>query len=263
MVSNKNEESHHSDGMDPHTIEVLNKKLDMSLDELIAANKNNRGSTHSMRRRRGGARNDEHTNITSRSSAQSIPHSQQWRHRVRSFNPFIHRWPESSVKKRSRNGQPEQERPRKRFKPSLVTNKSQQSSSGTLRGKKLYVSNLDHNVSNKDIEILFSEDGKVGLKNATIHFDEKGRSLGTGEVVFAREEDAVAAMNKYDGKKLDGRPLDIHLLREEDKSHANRNIFENGGGRRRGQGRERGGGIRRERLLISTIDLYNSSSTLY
>ncbi|CAM0872536.1 unnamed protein product [Alopecurus aequalis] len=77
-------------------------------------------------------------------------------------------------------------------------------------GTKLFITNLDFGVSSDDIKELFSELGD--LKRCAIHFDRSGRSKGTAEVIFARRNDAVAAMRKYNNVQLDGKPMKIEIL---------------------------------------------------
>nr|GEU89997.1 THO complex subunit 4A [Tanacetum cinerariifolium] len=77
-------------------------------------------------------------------------------------------------------------------------------------GTKLYVSNLDYEVTNEDIMVLFSDVGE--LKRYSIHYDRSGRSKGTAEVVYVRHPDAVAAMKRYNNVQLDGKPMRLELV---------------------------------------------------
>ncbi|KAL5569129.1 hypothetical protein UlMin_025704 [Ulmus minor] len=75
---------------------------------------------------------------------------------------------------------------------------------------KLYISNLDYDVSNQDIQLLFSAVGE--LKQYSLHYDESGIPMGTAEVVFLRYSDALAAIKRYNNVKLDGKPMNIELM---------------------------------------------------
>ncbi|KAJ4807627.1 THO complex subunit 4 [Rhynchospora pubera] len=75
---------------------------------------------------------------------------------------------------------------------------------------KLFVSNLDYAVTDEDIQELFSVIGEI--KHYSINYDRTGRSEGTAEVVFARHADALAAVKRYDGMLLDGKPIKIDIV---------------------------------------------------
>lgn len=86
----------------------------------------------------------------------------------------------------------------------------------SLVGTKLFISNLDFNVSNEDVKELFETIGP--LISHRVHYQQKtGRSEGTAEVVFADRAKAVLAQKKYHSIELDGRPMNITLIEQRTK----------------------------------------------
>eukprot|EP00049_Salpingoeca_infusionum_P018011 m.355366 g.355366 ORF g.355366 m.355366 type:complete len:235 (+) comp17236_c0_seq1:85-789(+) len=77
---------------------------------------------------------------------------------------------------------------------------------------KLLVENLDYGVSQDDLQELFGGFGE--LKYCRLHFDNAGRSLGTGEVLYRDPNCAATAMREYNGVDLDGRPMRISVVQD-------------------------------------------------
>jgi len=78
--------------------------------------------------------------------------------------------------------------------------------------KKLYVGNLPYSVNSDELRKLFSEFGEV-VDSMVIIDKYSGRSKGFGFVTFASEEMAKAAVEKMNGKDLEGRKLVVNVAR--------------------------------------------------
>ncbi len=95
---------------------------------------------------------------------------------------------------------------------------------------KLYVGNLSFNTTEGDLLRMFEEVGAVS--SCTIIMDKfTNKSRGFGFVEMASEEDARKAIDEFNGKSVDGRPLTVNEARpREDRGGGG---FGGGGGRGR------------------------------
>jgi len=91
----------------------------------------------------------------------------------------------------------------------MFTNRSMGPSLDISGGSTLHIANLDFGVNNQDIGELFGEFGPI--RRFAVHFDQMGRSLGTAEVHYVDNRDAMRALTKYNGVPLDGRPMKIQI----------------------------------------------------
>jgi RNA recognition motif-containing protein len=92
--------------------------------------------------------------------------------------------------------------------------------------KKLYVGSLSWDTTDDNLRQAFGEFGDV--TDARVIIDRQtGRSRGFGFVTFAREADAMTAMERMHGTSLDGKTIKVNEARERKPR---------GGGRGRGAG---------------------------
>lgn len=78
--------------------------------------------------------------------------------------------------------------------------------------KKLYVGNLSYNTTDDSLKEAFAKAGDV--EEAVVITDKmSGRSKGFGFVTYGTEEEAKKAIEMWDGKELDGRPLRVNEAR--------------------------------------------------
>lgn len=75
---------------------------------------------------------------------------------------------------------------------------------------KLMINNLHFNVTDSDMMELFSKFGRV--RQASVHYNSMGKSVGTAEVIFDNVDHAVKAMQEYNNVPLDKRPMKICLI---------------------------------------------------
>lgn len=105
---------------------------------------------------------------------------------------------------------------------------------------RLYVGNLPFNVTEQDLEQLFSQSGQVDSANVVTDRDT-GRSRGFGFVEMETQEAADAAIQALNGYELSGRALTVNEARPKESRPA-RGGFGGGGGRGGGfGGGDRGG----------------------
>ncbi|MDO8526691.1 MAG: RNA-binding protein [Deltaproteobacteria bacterium] len=98
-------------------------------------------------------------------------------------------------------------------------------------GKKLYVGNLPYGIADDKLSEMFSEAGTV--ESAKVITDKySGQSKGFGFVEMTTEEEAKAAIEKWNGQELEGRKLNVSEARPMEPR-------EGGGG---GGGKRFGGG---------------------
>lgn len=92
---------------------------------------------------------------------------------------------------------------------------------------KLFVGSLSWNVKDDELREFFAEAGEVVSANVITDRDS-GRSKGFGFVEMSSDDEAKAAIEKLNGKELDGRAVTVNEARP--KEDRPRNSFGGGGG---------------------------------
>jgi RNA recognition motif-containing protein len=100
--------------------------------------------------------------------------------------------------------------------------------------KRLYVGNLSYNVSDKDLQELFAQVGTVLYAKVITRTD--GKSKGFGFVEMSTEEEAKAAVEKYENFMLNNREMKVSEAKAQDQPRSSY-----GNARRGGFGNNRGG----------------------
>ena len=101
-------------------------------------------------------------------------------------------------------------------------------------GSKLYVGNLSYNVTNADLNAMFTPHGTV-TSAEVIQDRESGRSKGFGFVQMGTDAEAAAAIAALSGQENDGRALTVNEAKPREERSGG------GGGGYGGGGRSSGG----------------------
>ncbi len=105
-------------------------------------------------------------------------------------------------------------------------------------GNKLYVGNLPFSATDDSLREMFQQAGAV--ESARVITDrDSGRSKGFGFVEMSTEQEATAAINKFNGADFEGRSLTVNEARPMAPREGG---FGGGGGGGRDRGKRGGGG---------------------
>lgn len=77
-----------------------------------------------------------------------------------------------------------------------------------MTGTKLLVSNFDPEITSEDLRELFGRLGEI--KSLALHY-QHNKPKGTAEVIFKLHKDALAAVEEYDGRIIDGRKVSVKI----------------------------------------------------
>ncbi len=81
-----------------------------------------------------------------------------------------------------------------------------------MQNTKLFVGNLDWSVTSDDLRALFAGAGTVS--DAVVLMDKMtGRSRGFGFVTMGSDDEAKAAIEKFNGSDLKGRKINVNIAR--------------------------------------------------
>lgn len=90
--------------------------------------------------------------------------------------------------------------------------------------KKLFVGNLPFKTNEAELREMFSKCGEIS-DIAVIMDREKGTSKGFGFVTMANDAEADAAIEMWNGKEVDGRPLTVNEARPKSEDNRSRGGF--------------------------------------
>ena len=97
---------------------------------------------------------------------------------------------------------------------------------------KLYVGNLSYDVTENELNDLFSQKGEV-VSVRIISDHHSNRSKGFGFVEMSTKEGSDAAISAFDGYDLKGRPMKVNESIDKPRGKGRDNKGRGGGGGRR------------------------------
>jgi cold-inducible RNA-binding protein len=106
---------------------------------------------------------------------------------------------------------------------------------------KLFVGNLPFGATTAELEALFGQVGAVSSVNI-ITDKFTGRSRGFGFVEMDNNQEAQAAIERFNGHELQGRPLTVNEAKPKESRPGGGRSFSGGDGGRRGNRTGGGGG---------------------
>ena len=108
---------------------------------------------------------------------------------------------------------------------------------------RLFVGNLSYQTAENDLQDFFSAAGSVSSVN--LMMDKfTGKSRGFAFVEFTSDSEATKAVEMFNGKELQGRPLTVNIARPREERAPRQGGYGGGGGGGRGYGGGGGGGRR-------------------
>ncbi|KAK3383797.1 hypothetical protein B0T24DRAFT_715635 [Lasiosphaeria ovina] len=179
--------------------------LDRSLDEILAERKQN-GGGGGGRGPRGGRGNSSNAGGGGGGGAGG------GRRRERQD------YPRDGVRKSYRDDAPrnlDTEWVHDRFEDNVGNRRSQRrrhspDPSSDSRGSKIRVDNIHYELTQEDLEGLFSRIGPI--VKLDIKYDRAGRSEGTAFVTYESNSDATKAIREYNGANAAGQPIRLTLM---------------------------------------------------
>ena len=109
-------------------------------------------------------------------------------------------------------------------------------------GNKIFVGGLNWDATDDDLRETFGECGAI-TDAVVVNDRDTGRSRGFGFVTYSSDEEAKAAVEKFDGQDFMGRKLTVNEARQrEDRGDGGGGGYGGGGGGGGGGGYGGGGG---------------------